>query len=76
MIDKPRQRGIRRAVRGRLKSRRAAYYSGVHAYSPQRLGGLIDTPTPCSCWMCTSPRKRGELTRQEIRVRYVEGDRP
>lgn len=29
---------------------------------------LRKTRTVCSCWMCGNPRKRGELTKQELIV--------
>lgn len=62
-------RGERRAQRERLKRRRAGYYGGVHANNPARLSQLVDTPTPCSCFMCGNPRRKvGELTVQERRA--------
>jgi len=26
---------------------------------------MIDTPNPCTCWMCENPRKHGKLTLKE-----------
>jgi len=46
----------RRAHRERLLKRRASYGGGVFRDDPAQLARLVDTPTPCSCWMCRSPR--------------------
>jgi len=46
----------RRANRARLKKKRRAWWRGVDKTAVQ-LGRLVDTPTPCSCWMCGNPRK-------------------
>lgn len=65
------KRAERRAHIERLKRKRRTYYGGMHADSPQRLGGLIDTPTPCSCQMCCNPRRSKwgpHLTMQERRA--------
>jgi len=33
------------------------------------LGKVVDTPTPCSCWMCGNPRRYfNESTQQERRA--------
>jgi len=46
----------RRAHRDRLMKRRASYGGGVFRNDPVQLARMVDTPTPCSCWMCKSPR--------------------
>ncbi len=44
--------------------------------SPRHRGKVIDTPTPCSCWMCGNPRKYfGEKTLQELRHDEADGVR-
>lgn len=69
-------RAIRRAVRERLKKKRAAYHGGINTRTPDSrdkvLGLLVDTPTPCSCYMCGNPRRqafnqKSRLTLQERR---------
>ena len=61
-------RAIRRHHYERLKRKRIRdnhWYHGV--LSERWLGISINTPTPCSCWMCGNPRKYFKLkTRQEI----------
>lgn len=46
-----------------------------HDFAPDAtmLGKVVDTPTPCSCWMCRSPRRSmkspgWKLTIQEQRA--------
>jgi hypothetical protein len=35
----------------------------------EEMGRVVDTPTPCSCWMCGNPRKYfGERTIGERRA--------
>ncbi len=29
----------------------------INYMSPEVAGGIVDTPTPCSCWMCINPRR-------------------
>jgi hypothetical protein len=47
----------RRADRARLRKKRVFWWFCDHAKSDVELGRLIDTPTPCSCWMCGNPRR-------------------
>ena len=44
-------RSIRRHHRSRLLKRREYYYN--HRNDAR----VVDTPTPCSCWMCGNPRR-------------------
>lgn len=63
-------RALRRAQRARLKQRRKRYLIWCNRFArPEaRLGSYIDTPTPCSCWMCGNPRRYfHERTIQERR---------
>lgn len=56
-------RAERRHHRARLKKNRDGYWAG---YAAERAGRAIDTPTPCSCWMCGNPRHYlGEKSLQE-----------
>jgi hypothetical protein len=57
----------RRAERARIKRNRRCWW-GRKLESGAELGRVIDTPTPCSCWMCGNPRRWvGERTFQERR---------
>jgi hypothetical protein len=57
----------RRADRDRLRHNRL-YWWGRRLCEGRELGAIIDTPTPCSCWMCGNPRRYlGEITVQERR---------
>jgi len=62
-------RAIRRHHRARLKKARQNYWGygkfGWRSYcqfetikmSPQVHGSVVNTPTPCSCYMCGNPRR-------------------
>ncbi|MFM0566930.1 hypothetical protein PQQ88_01100 [Paraburkholderia caledonica] len=43
-----------------------------------QLGRLVDTPTPCSCWMCGNPRHHLKKDRLSIREQrwFQEVDDP
>lgn len=57
---------IRRHHRARLKNRRQHWWGRDLRAEPKALAKAINTPTPCSCWMCGNPRRtQGERTRQE-----------
>ncbi|MFC6946564.1 hypothetical protein ACFQI9_17945 [Paraburkholderia dipogonis] len=59
----------RRADRARIKKNRGYYWWGRRLNS-EELGKVVDTPTPCSCWMCGNPRrylKKDKLTVWEQR---------
>lgn len=61
----PAMRSDRRHHRERLKRRRAGYWGGAVAACSQP-GIVVDTPKPCSCWMCGNPRRHlGEKSLQE-----------
>jgi len=54
--------------RERIKKKRSNYWGGVVARSRQP-GIVIDTPKPCSCYMCGNPRHHfKELSIQERRM--------
>jgi hypothetical protein len=54
-------------------ARRFHFGMDLSAQPPRVLGKAIDTPTPCSCWMCGNPRKyfKDRLTRQEKLADYL-----
>jgi hypothetical protein len=61
------KRAIRRAHAERIKCARRKWWG--HDLSRVEQGMVVDTPTPCSCWMCGNPRKYlGERTVQERRA--------
>jgi len=62
------KRAIRRHHRQRLLKKRADYWGGWPRKFPGRMRLLVNTPTPCSCPMCSNNWERrycGEVTRQE-----------
>ena len=65
-------RAIRRHHRFRLRQKRQHYHDGWLARHKSRKANIvIETPTPCSCVMCSRSRQRKELglvTRQEIKA--------
>lgn len=70
-------RAERRAQRARLKAKRRQYQIWSDGFSrPEaRLGSYVDTPTPCSCWMCGNPRYYfHERTIQERRWMQLAGE--
>ncbi|CAM2193256.1 conserved protein of unknown function [Paraburkholderia kururiensis] len=70
-------RAERRAQRARLKAKRRQYqiWSDAFARPDVWLGSYVDTPTPCSCWMCGNPRHHfHERTIQERRWRQEIDD--
>lgn len=63
------KRALRRHHAARLKHARGHYWGHDIRHEPKLLGKVINTPTPCSCWMCGNPRRHSkELTRQERRA--------
>lgn len=55
----------RRANRARIKRNRRLWW-GRPLADGREAGAVIDTPTPCSCWMCGNPRRYfHQLTIQE-----------
>ncbi len=68
------RRAIRRHHRDRLlKNRRKKIWWAKDSDYTSR---VVNTPCPCSCWMCGNPRKwLKEKTRQEYRsyLNFVEG---
>lgn len=50
-------RAIRRHHAARLKRARRFYFAFDNRTDPHRLGMVLHTPKPCSCWMCGNPRR-------------------
>jgi hypothetical protein len=47
----------RRSDRAKLKRKRSYWHWGRRLTDAAEQGKVIDTPTPCSCWMCGNPRR-------------------
>jgi hypothetical protein len=58
----------RRADRARIKKKCDHYGRSAwgRTLSPKELGRLVNTLTPCSCWMCGNPRRRQPKDRLTI----------
>ena len=61
-------RAIRRHHSARLKKARRHYWGRNLSQNAKELGGLVDTPCQCSCWMCGHQRKHHGPTVQERRA--------
>jgi hypothetical protein len=69
MVEKSTKRAIRRHHLARLKRARRFYFGRNLTNEAVILGKLANTATPCSCFMCGSPRRYFlELTMQERRL--------
>ena len=63
------KRAQRRHHIARLKVARCQHWGRDIRYDAKSLGKVVDTPCPCSCWMCGNPRRYfKEVTRQEQAV--------
>ena len=51
------KRAMRRHHTARLKKVRSFHWGRDIRQDAKELGKVIDTPTPCSCWMCGNPRR-------------------
>lgn len=75
-------RAERRHHRARLKKARQQYWGRDWSWctpevKTRRMGKIVATPAPCSCFMCGNPRKYfSELTLQERRASQREKLRP
>ncbi len=66
-IELKSKRAIRRHHYQRLKRKRIRNNYWLHNKTNRQLGICINTPKPCSCFMCGNPRKYfKENKRQEI----------
>jgi hypothetical protein len=54
--------------RQRLSKNRQFHCGRDLTTNPKELGKAINTPTPCSCWMCGNQRKHHGLTFQEQKI--------
>ncbi|HEU5080916.1 MAG TPA: hypothetical protein VFT72_17015 [Opitutaceae bacterium] len=65
------QRALRRHHRARLIARHRRHFGRV--LTGEEAAKAATTPTPCSCWMCGSPRRHfGRPTIQEIRATLAD----
>lgn len=60
-------RALRRHHLARLKRVRAKYRWGAANITPRILGMVVNTPCPCSCYLCGNARKFQGRTIQEKR---------
>jgi hypothetical protein len=62
--------------RQRLSKKRQLHFSRDLTTNPKELAKTINTPTPCSCWMCGNQRKHHGLTLQEQKmlIKFTEID--
>ena len=64
------KRALRRHHVARLKAARRFHWGRDIRQDAKSLGKVVDTPCPCSCWMCGNPRRHfKEATLQELRAR-------
>lgn len=79
-------RALRRHHRARLKIKRQFHWGygrksswsepergQINFMNPRTAGFVVNTATPCSCWMCHNPRRVGgwsgpRLTMQELKA--------
>lgn len=60
------KRSLRRHHAARLKKARRFYWGRDIRQDAKALCKIVDTPTPCSCWLCGNPRRTvNEVTWQE-----------
>lgn len=73
MYLKDQSRAMRRNHVARLKKTRKGYWGMTpEDQTERRLGGVVQYPCVCSCWMCGNARKwQGEQTIQERRAMQV-----
>lgn len=63
---------MRRHHRNRLMKKREFYHSIFNDKNDEvKCSKYVNTPTPCSCWMCGNPRKYGQKTLQELRNEFI-----
>lgn len=61
------KRALRRHHVARMKVARGFHWGRDIRHDVKVLGKAVDTPCPCSCWMCGNPRRYfHELSRQEL----------
>jgi hypothetical protein len=51
-------RAIRRHHAARIKQARRFYFGLDNSLDPRRLGKVLQTAAPCSCWMCRNSTER------------------
>ena len=56
--------------RQRIKASRRYYWGRDLSHEPKQYGMAVDTPKPCSCWMCGNPRGHKGPTMQERRAAH------
>lgn len=65
------KRAIRRSHQKRLSRKRANYLIAKNCVNEKQLAKLVNTPKPCSCYMCGNPRKYfNEITIHEKKWQF------
>lgn len=59
---------IRRHHRQRLMNKRRFHWGRDLSQNPKHLAMVVDTPKPCSCFMCSNSRRYEGATLQERRA--------
>lgn len=60
------KRALRQHHAARLKAARRFHWGRDIRHDAKSLGKVVDTPCPCSCWMCGNPRRHfKKRTRRE-----------
>lgn len=68
-------RSLRRHHRERLLQKRRSPWGRTLTH--EEASRAVDTPTPCSCWLCGNPRRTiKELTLQETRANLALAEQP
>jgi len=76
MLPDSRMQAERRHHRERLKKNRRVHWGRDLSRDPVQHGKAIDTPTPCSCFMCGNSRRiHGDRTLKERSADEMAGVR-
>lgn len=60
------KRALRRHHVARLKAARRFHWGRDIHHDAKAVGKVVDTPCPCSCWMCGNPRRHfKDVSQQE-----------
>ncbi len=76
ITEKNKARALKFHHRKRLKIKRRNNWDGSASLTEKRLGISINTPRPCSCWLCGKRRFHHGVTYQEqkIRQKFAQDD--
>jgi hypothetical protein len=66
------KREIRRHHNHRLRNKRKYHFGYDISQESKILSSVVNTPTPCSCWMCGNQRRLQGKTRQELKHEQID----